>query len=182
MPLEKCLNGTPEITPYSRAFPLTGVVAHDELYINLAFDGEPLLMAPGEDGKEHVTAWMKTRKDTRVFGTTLGHSTETIQDPVFQQLLVNGLLWITGSLSSDDTKTASAPSAYPPIRNVSNAGGAGFLSQDARKCMQWEIGKAIGPCYLGCTLNPAAVGRRGFKLQTTMQRGHSVVRDTDRSV
>ena len=74
-------------------------LTHDELYINLAFEGRPLLTVTGEDGKEHVTAWLSYPGGTPVFGTTLGHSEATIKNPPYQRMLANALLYVTGNLT-----------------------------------------------------------------------------------
>ncbi|MCR9106374.1 MAG: ThuA domain-containing protein [Gammaproteobacteria bacterium] len=144
---------------------LTGIpspwrIAHDELYINLAFQGSALLQATGEDGAQHVTAWIHSAGDTRLFGTTLGHSTATIDDPAYQRLLTNAVLWVTGNLNQDGSaRTGLAPnSTTPAIGQFLAAPGAAYLTDDDRSCMRWEMGKAVGPCLAGCTLNPLTWG------------------------
>lgn len=45
----------------------------------------------GEHGEHHPVAWVHEYDGGRAFYTGLGHSKETFQNPVFQQLLLNGL-------------------------------------------------------------------------------------------
>lgn len=54
----------------------------------------PLLAGRTEDGRSEVepVAWVNTRDNRRVFYTSLG-SPEDFEDPVFQRLLLNGILW-----------------------------------------------------------------------------------------
>ena len=146
--------------PITADIPADWQVVYDELYINLAFDAQALLTAQGEDGEPHVTAWIKQADDTRIFGTTLGHSLETIDDPIYQRLLGNALLWVTDNLNDDGQLPADLTpvSGAQPIANLSKADGIDYFTDDIRDCMQWQMGKAVGPCYLGCVLNPTVWG------------------------
>jgi uncharacterized protein len=45
------------------------------------------------DGRTHTLIWVHEAQGARVFGTTLGHGMDTWNDPVFQQLLVQGFRW-----------------------------------------------------------------------------------------
>jgi type 1 glutamine amidotransferase len=48
---------------------------------------------------EHVVAWTNTYNGkTRVFATTLGHNTATVEDPKYLDLVTRGLLWSVGRL------------------------------------------------------------------------------------
>jgi uncharacterized protein len=155
MPLEHSIQH-----PVLAGIPKDWTVAHDELYINLAFEAQALLTAPGIDSKNHVAAWTYQAGGTRIFGTTLGHSTETIDDPHFQRLLSNATLWITDNLQADGTPIAAVLPAgnSEVIRTVSKAEGIDYLNEDSRSCLRKEIAWAIGPCYVGCVLNPFAWG------------------------
>jgi putative membrane-bound dehydrogenase-like protein len=57
-----------------------------------------------ETKSDHVCIWtnLYSEKKTRVFGTTVGHYNEEMQDPVFQEYLTRGILWACGKL--DDPK------------------------------------------------------------------------------
>lgn len=146
--------------PVLAGVPADWVVAHDELYTNLSFEGEALLTAAGEDGKSHATAWIHSANGSRIFGTTLGHSLETIEDPVYQRLLTNAVLWVTGNVNEDGSARAGlAPNrSEPVIGRLSKAPGVDYLTDEQRSCMRWEMGKAIGPCLVGCTLHPLKWG------------------------
>ena len=50
-----------------------------------------------EDKKEYPLVWASEYGGkTRVFGTTLGHGTDTWADPVYQELLTRGFKWAVG--------------------------------------------------------------------------------------
>ncbi len=46
-----------------------------------------------EDKKEYPLVWVSEYGKARVFGTTLGHGSDTWADPVFQDLLTRGFKW-----------------------------------------------------------------------------------------
>ena len=66
----------------------------------------------GRDGNERtsdfVVVWKNLYgpKKTRVFSTTLGHNTATVEDPRYLDLVARGVLWATGHLSEDGTAAA----------------------------------------------------------------------------
>ena len=67
----------------------------DELYVlERVLPGTvPLAIAKSPvDGREHAVAWTN-ESGARIFGTTLGHGNDTWNDPVFQQLLKQGVRW-----------------------------------------------------------------------------------------
>lgn len=135
----------------------------DELYINLAFGGEPLLSATGRDGKRHTVAWLQGAGAGALFGTTLGHSDKTIDDPAFQRLVANGVLYVTGNL---DTRGAMNPAlaprepAGPAIASFSAPPGVAYLGDSGLQCVYRQFAVAAGPCYVGCTLNPFVWGEQ----------------------
>ncbi|GAB5453217.1 MAG: hypothetical protein Hals2KO_35450 [Halioglobus sp.] len=142
--------------PVLKGVPTPWTLDNDELYTNLAFDALPLLTAQGEDGAEHVTTWVRENDGVRIFGTTLGHSVETIDDPVFRQLLVNAVLWVTDNLQPNGSvKEGLEPNAdIPAIGKVSREPGVDYLQQHERDCMISEILWEVGPCYVRCMLHP----------------------------
>jgi uncharacterized protein len=142
-------------SPILSGIPLDWTVANDELYINLQFSGQPLLSAVGADGKPHITAWLAQGK-TPIFGTTLGHSDATMKDPVFQRLITNALLYITGNLSPDGSpKPGLEPNGGMDIFDTFSAPeGVKFLGKKGMDCANRKIAIAAGPCYVGCVLNP----------------------------
>jgi hypothetical protein len=142
---------------------LTGIednwtVAEDELYINLQFVGESLLVAKGEDGKDHVVAWLNERNGKAVFGTTLGHTDTTIADPQFQQLLTNAILFLTGRMTDEGmAKPGSLATPNQSVRpdQFSVPEGVGYLDS---ACAQNHLSSSIGLCYAGCVANPVLWG------------------------
>jgi len=150
--------------PILSGIPLEWTLANDELYINLQFDGQPLLSSAGEDGKSHVTAWLAPGK-TPIFGTTLGHSNETMKSPVFQRLITNALLYVTGNLSSDGShKLGLEPNGGMDIFDRFSAPkGVKFLGKKGMDCVNRRIAIAAGPCYVGCVLNPFEWGEETAK-------------------
>jgi type 1 glutamine amidotransferase len=56
---------------------------------------------------ESVVAWTNTYNGkTKVFATTLGHNTETVNDPRYLDLVTRGLLWSVGKLDDAHLKPA----------------------------------------------------------------------------
>ena len=49
----------------------------------------------------HPSIWVNTYGKARVFGTTLGHGTETMQRDVYLDLVTRGLLWACDKLDED---------------------------------------------------------------------------------
>lgn len=72
------------------------VQPEDELYI-ITGTGDnlnPLAEAYGpETDADHVVMWTNTYGNARVVGTTAGHNTEVMEDPVYLDFLENGLRW-----------------------------------------------------------------------------------------
>jgi hypothetical protein len=56
-----------------------------------------------ERAVEHVVAWINQYgpKKTRVFSTTIGHNTATVEDAKYLALVSRGVLWATGHLKKD---------------------------------------------------------------------------------
>lgn len=87
--------------PVMRGFPAEGwVTPKDELYhVTKVWPRARVLAVSreaGDAGKDHAVAWVNDYHGTRVFGTTYGHGLATWQDPVFMELLLNGLWWAAG--------------------------------------------------------------------------------------
>jgi type 1 glutamine amidotransferase len=64
-----------------------------------------------KDGKERtedvVVAWTNTYNGkAKVFATTLGHNTQTVDDPRYLDLVTRGLLWSVGKLDETHLKPA----------------------------------------------------------------------------
>lgn len=147
--------------PILHGIPKQWTVANDELYINLQFEGLALLTVTGQDQKPHVTAWLAYQGATPIFGTTLGHSDETLNDPAFQRLIANAVLFVTDNLSDQGT----APDILDPISDTGNTiitvsapEDTVFLGELGKDCAYRQLAVAAGPCYLGCILNPLQWG------------------------
>ncbi len=56
-----------------------------------------------ERAVETVVVWINQYgpKKTRVFSTTIGHNTATVDDPRYLDLVTRGVLWATGHLKED---------------------------------------------------------------------------------
>jgi hypothetical protein len=147
--------------PILTGIPEDWVLPEDELYINLDFIGQRLLSTVGEDGKPHTTAWIAYHGLTPVFGTTLGHSEETMKNSAFQQLLANAVLFVTGNLTADGQPT---PGMGPMgdgmdiFGNFSAPDGVKFLGREGKDCVYRKLAIAAAPCYLRCILNPLEWG------------------------
>ena len=92
--------------PIMKTFPPVWQTANGELYKieKMWPDAIPLAKAFGKDTqKDHVCVWLNHLGDARVFTTTLGHHNETMQSPVYLDMVNRGLLWAVGKLESDGT-------------------------------------------------------------------------------
>lgn len=70
----------------------------DELYIvtNTYADMTPLAHSYGpETDAHHVVIWANTYGNARIVGITAGHNNEVMEDPVYLDLITNGLIWAT---------------------------------------------------------------------------------------
>lgn len=146
--------------PVVNSVPADWVVQKDELYINRSFLGEGLLGSPGLDGETHVTAWLHSLGDTRLFGTTLGHNESTISDPVFQQMLANALLYVTGHLDDSGVPAVgygavASMASSSAIDGFSAGQGEAYLNP---QCSSELTNKAMAPCYITCILHPLKWG------------------------
>lgn len=123
--------------PVMRGFPAVWNTPNGELYIidHVQPTAVPLAQAHGEDtGKDHVTVWVNTYGQTRVFGTTLGHHNETVAHPQYLDLVTRGLLWATDKLAADGTPQPG----YGP-------GGDGWISLfDGKTLAGWTAAEHPG--------------------------------------
>jgi type 1 glutamine amidotransferase len=82
--------------PALKGFRADWVTPVDELYVIEKVWPNTTALATAvspEDKKEYPLVWTSEYAGTRVFGTTLGHGTDTWADPVFQDLLMRGFKW-----------------------------------------------------------------------------------------
>ncbi|MDG2048457.1 MAG: ThuA domain-containing protein [Halioglobus sp.] len=147
--------------PILNGIPKNWTVGNDELYINLQFEALTLLSVISADNRPHTTAWLAYQGATPIFGTTLGHSDETLDDPAFQRLIANAVLFVTGNLSDQ----GAVADRLDPVSNtiniidtVSAPEGVVFLGETGKDCAYRQLAIAAGPCYLGCILNPLEWG------------------------
>lgn len=91
--------------PVMKGFPARWHDDPDELYeIKKVWpDCLPLAesITPTAENDRHPSIWVNTYGKTRVFGTTLGHSNQTIQREVYLDLVTRGLLWACDKLDAD---------------------------------------------------------------------------------
>jgi type 1 glutamine amidotransferase len=75
----------------------------------------PLCTSPSRERKaDMVSVWTNTYGKGRVFGTTLGHHNETVQDPVYLDFVTRGLLWSVNKLGDDGKPLAGYQSTQKP--------------------------------------------------------------------
>jgi hypothetical protein len=86
---------------------------NEELYNNVyIFDSSHALALGSQQSKQSVggvqtnqfvVAWINEYgpKKTRVFSTTVGHNTSTVEDPRYLDLVARAVLWTTGHLKDD---------------------------------------------------------------------------------
>jgi len=86
--------------PIMQDFPAQWTDPHDELYQIKKVWPQciPLAKGIGGTGAEHVCVWVNTCGKGRVFGTTMGHGSETMEQPVYLDLVTRGLLWACDKL------------------------------------------------------------------------------------
>ena len=88
--------------PVMKGFPAKWSDAEDELYeIKKVWPNcTPLAesLTPKKESERHPSIWVNTYGKARVFGTTLGHLNETMQQEVYLDLVTRGLLWACDKL------------------------------------------------------------------------------------
>jgi type 1 glutamine amidotransferase len=91
-------------SPIMRGFGKNWKTPQGELY-HIAKTWEnctPLAHAHSPETKsDHVCIWTNTYGKGRVFGTTIGHYSSEMQDPVFLNFVSRGLLWSCDKLNDD---------------------------------------------------------------------------------
>ncbi|MDH3585086.1 MAG: ThuA domain-containing protein [Phycisphaerae bacterium] len=104
--------------PITRNLPSTWKTPKGELY-NIAevYDGTTILATGTNKQKTQPLIWTSRFGKARVFGTTLGHHNETMQQSQYLDMITNGLLWATGKLG-DDGRPATG---YRPAAKAATA-------------------------------------------------------------
>ena len=85
--------------PTLKGFPNRWITPKDELYIIEKVWPTTTILASSKSektGQSQPVIWVNNYHGTKVFGTTYGHSDDTFKDPVFLNLITQGLLWCTG--------------------------------------------------------------------------------------
>ncbi|MEZ6091056.1 MAG: ThuA domain-containing protein [Pirellulaceae bacterium] len=88
---------TPD-NPILKSFPSPWKTPNGELYIIERSWPNTKVLATAystEEKADQPVVWTNEYKGVRVFGTTLGHHNETMQDDVWLQMTANGIAWAT---------------------------------------------------------------------------------------
>ncbi|RMG40552.1 MAG: ThuA domain-containing protein [Planctomycetota bacterium] len=111
--------------PVMRGFPRQWQTPNGELYkiFKVWPNCTPLAEAFGQDTQQnHTVVWVNTCGKARVFGTSLGHHNETMNNDVWLGLVARGTLWACGKLRDDGTPqpgyegTGIRPIVLGPLR------------------------------------------------------------------
>jgi len=108
--------------PTLRGLPADWEIPNEELYFSAKVwpTATPLAEAMSREKKAMQTViWTNQVGKARVFGTTIGHFTDTVKMPAFLDLLTRGTLWAAGKLQADGTpvpelRLAAAEAAGSP--------------------------------------------------------------------
>jgi type 1 glutamine amidotransferase len=107
--------------PIVRGLPPTWELPKEELYYcdRVWPAAEPLAEAMSRERESMQTVvWTNEAGKARVFGTTLGHYTDTVALPEFLDLITRGTLWAAGKLEDDGSPTPDVrltPGADAPV-------------------------------------------------------------------
>ena len=95
--------------PILKGLPKEWKLPKEEMYFcdKLFPTAKPLAEAMSRERKSNQTVvWTNDYHGTRVFGTTIGHYTDTVKVPEFLDLVTRGTLWAAGKLDDDGTPAA----------------------------------------------------------------------------
>ena len=100
--------------PIMREFGKNWVAPKGELYHTKAIENTTPLAEGYKkgDSKEprQVNIWVSTHGEMRTFGTTIGHHNETMELPVYLDIVARGMLWTADKLNDDGSpKEGYAP-------------------------------------------------------------------------
>jgi type 1 glutamine amidotransferase len=93
-----------EHSPIMAGFPVEWATPNGELYIieKVWPNATPLAQAYGTDTKQiHTVAWTNQFGRARVFGTSLGHHNETMNNDIWLGMFARGVLWTVGKLDDN---------------------------------------------------------------------------------
>ncbi|SDM48413.1 putative membrane-bound dehydrogenase domain-containing protein [Catalinimonas alkaloidigena] len=96
----------------------------DETYVHHMFSDDRTVLMERVEGDHHEPwTWVKTHGKGRVFYTAYGHDERTWGHPMFQQLILSGIVWAVG----DEARARWQPYAdslptltYSPAENIPN--------------------------------------------------------------
>lgn len=94
--------------PVMAGFPEKWTTPQGELYRILEVMPNVTELASGvaSEEKVHMCYWTHQYGDAKIFGTTIGHHNETMQDPVYLDTLARGILWATDHIEKDGSPKA----------------------------------------------------------------------------
>ena len=93
--------------PVMVGFPAEWTTPKGELYRVKQVWPSATVLAMGDNGRNNqACVWVNKFGDTRVFGTSVGHHTETMAENVYLDMVSRGLLWVSGNLNEDGTPAA----------------------------------------------------------------------------
>jgi type 1 glutamine amidotransferase len=95
--------------PILNGLPKEWMMPKEELYYcDKVFEtAKPLAEAMSRERKANQTViWTNQYGKARVFGTTIGHYTPTVEMPQFLDMMTRGTLWAAGKLQDDGTPAA----------------------------------------------------------------------------
>lgn len=98
-----------QFNPIMKDFPTEWQTTNGELYIiEKAWPNcVPLAQAYGKDTKKvHPVIWTNKFGEAKVFGTSLGHHNDTMNNDVWLGVVSRGLLWTAGKLDENGKPTA----------------------------------------------------------------------------
>ena len=105
--------------PVMTDFPVSWATPNGELYkIEHVWPNcTPLAVAYGQDTEQdHIVAWTNTFGEARIFGTSLGHHNETMNNDTWLGMVARGVLWACEKLDEDGEPLESfAGSGIEPI-------------------------------------------------------------------
>ena len=98
-----CENTNPE-HPVMKGFPQAHTFPAEEVYIitKVHENAKELGRAYGaKTKKQHPVIWTSEFNGCKVFGTSIGHSTQTYKNKIFTDLVSRGVLWTVNGLKED---------------------------------------------------------------------------------